>query len=112
MKRKDYRGARCTKRSIEKCVGICKTYGALETKYADLLSEAEDIQEFETNVPINSEFVTDFVIKRVDGTVAVRECVLRELLLKPRTAKLLDISKDYWCSQGVLDWKIVTNEEK
>lgn len=112
MKKKNYKGISCTKRNIEKCIGVCKTYGALETKYADLLSEAEDIQEFETNVPINSEFVTDFVIKKVDGTVAVRECVWRELLLKPRTAKLLDISKDYWSSQGVLDWKIVTNEEK
>ena len=112
MKRKDYRGAKCTKRKIEKCIGVCKTYGELEVTYADILSLNENVKEFETNIPIDDEYVTDFVIHKVDDTIAVRECVARDLLLKPRMAKLLDISHEHWCSQGVSDWKIVTNEEE
>lgn len=112
MKRKDYRGAKCTKRKIEKSIGVCKTYGELEAKYADILSLNENVKEFETCVPIDCEFVSDFVITKKDNTIAVRECVPRELLIKPRMAKLLDVSKNYWYGRGVSDWKIVTNEEE
>jgi hypothetical protein len=42
----------------------------------------------------------------------VRECVEKEKLLKPLTAKMLDISRIYWLSKGVVDWGIVLNETK
>ena len=32
------------------------------------------------------------------------------MLLKPMTAKLLDISRNYWLSKGITDWGIVLGE--
>ena len=42
----------------------------------------------------------------------IRECVFRNLLTKPHTANLLQISRAYWTKKGVSDWGLVTNEEK
>ena len=44
-----------------------------------------------------------------DGTLRVRECVYRKHLERPSTARLLDLSKDYWRSKGVVDWGIVVD---
>ena len=52
-----------------------------------------------------------FVCVKENGELMVRECVLRSQLLKPRTAKLLDISRNYWIRRGVKDWSVVINEE-
>lgn len=42
----------------------------------------------------------------------VRECVRRNLISKPMTVRLLDISRSYWLRRGVTDWGIVTNEKE
>lgn len=110
MKKKKYKGIACTKRTLSKCSGICRTFGTLETKYADLLNIRDDVESFQTNVAISGEYMTDFVIQMEDGTISIRECVPREHLTKPATIKLLDISKDYWYGRGIKDWGIVTNE--
>ena len=36
MKKKGYKG-RCEKRSLSKCVGVCRTYSDLQSAYADVL---------------------------------------------------------------------------
>ena len=36
MKKKGYKG-RCEKRSLSKCVGVCRTYSDLQSAYADIL---------------------------------------------------------------------------
>lgn len=41
----------------------------------------------------------------------VRECVYRKHLTKPLTIKLLDASRKFWLERGVIDWKIVVEEE-
>ena len=50
MRKKNYKGAKCTKRYVEKCEDVCKTYDAIQYAYADLLSKAEDVQSFRVNV--------------------------------------------------------------
>ena len=42
----------------------------------------------------------------------VRECVSRNHLTKPLTAKLLDASRNYWISHGISDWGIVIDKEE
>ena len=39
MRKKNYKGAKCTKRYVNKCDDVCKTYDAIQYAYANLLSE-------------------------------------------------------------------------
>lgn len=105
---------RCIKQSIDKCEGVCKTYSAIATQYALILSKNEEVKSFKTNMLLEGlgldvEYTTDFVIKKTDGNYMVRECIDRTLLLRPKNAKLLDESKNYWRNHGVIDWGIITN---
>lgn len=115
MRSKNYKG-RCVKRALPKFTAVCKTYDIVQQTYAEKLSKDEDVVEIQCNVPLEDtsigEFTTDFVITRKDGTISVRECVLRSNLLRPRTVKLLDFSQRYWLKKGVTDWKVVINAEK
>lgn len=115
MLRKNYKG-RCEKRSLSKFDGACKTYNKLMYAYADVLESDENIKTVRCNVLLKNsevgEYTSDFVATKVNGDLMVRECVMRNLLSKPMTAKLLDISKNYWASNGVCDWGIVTNMQE
>ena len=116
MKKKNYRGVSCIKRTVSKCIGICKTYGELDTKYADMLAENDSVKEFETNRLFEcdelKEYTSDFVGIRTDGSLFVRECVLMKLLVRPSVCKLLDASRKYWIEKGVRDWGIVVDDSK
>ena len=91
---------RCEKRTLKKCEGICKTYGDIHAKYADLLSEREDIESFRTNVLMEGlelgAYTSDIVAVKTDGSLMVRECVPRRTLLRTKTCSLLDVSREYW----------------
>lgn len=116
MRKKGYKGVKCTKRNLPTCDGVCRTYDALQFQYATLLSQCEDIESFKVNVLMDGlsmgEYTSDFVIIKKDGGLMVRECVYRERLLKPLTCKMLDASRQYWLSHGVHDWGIVIDMEK
>lgn len=117
MKRSDFRGAKCIKRNLDKCEGVCRTYGDLQYKYATLLSESDDVVSFRVNVllegiDLDGKFTSDFVITKYDGGLMVRECIERSKLTRPLTCKLLDASRLYWKSHGVNDWGIVIDKEK
>ena len=58
------------------------------------------------------EYTTDFLCILENGDIMVRECVSRDHLTKPKTAKLLDISRNYWLNRVVMDWGLVINAEK
>ena len=58
------------------------------------------------------EYTTDFLCILENGDIMVRECVSRDHLTKPMTAKLLDISRNYWLNRVVMDWGLVINAEK
>ena len=108
--------SRCVKKALPKFTTICKTYDVVQTAYADVLSEDSTVNSIQCNVLLDDDFegkfTTDFLITRGDGTLAVRECVLRTSLLRPRTIKLLDLSQRYWLKNGVTDWAVIIDAEK
>ena len=84
----------------------------MQDDYAKFLQIDDNVKAFACNVrldedPETESYTSDFVITLADGTLRVRECVYRKHLERPSTARLLDLSKDYWRSKGVLDWGIV-----
>lgn len=115
MRKVGYKG-RCEKKSLTKCKEVCRTYDPLQSKYADMLENLPDIKEIRCNISLDGltegDYMTDFVCVKNDGDLMVRECVLRNRLMKPLNVKLLDASREYWTKRGVLDWGIVTNAEE
>ena len=113
MKKVDYKG-RVIKRQLSKCKDVCRSYSEMQDDYARFLEIDDNVKEFTCNFkleddPETESYTTDFVITLIDGTVRVRECVYRKHLERQSTARLLDLSKNYWFAKGVLDWGIVVN---
>lgn len=111
MKKVDYKG-RVIKRQLSKCKEVCRSYSEMQDDYARFLQVDDNVRGFQCNVRMNDDpetdhYTSDFVITLADGTLRVRECVYRKHLERPSTAKLLDLSKNYWLSKGVSDWGIV-----
>lgn len=115
MIKKKYKG-RCIKKSVGKAKEICRTYNDIQVTYLDILQGNEEITEIKCNIPLDGdeigEYNTDFLCVKSNGDLMVRECVFRKLLTKPMTAKLLDMSRNYWIHHGVEDWGLVIDEEK
>lgn len=114
MRKKGYKG-RCEKKNLSKSQEVCRIYDAIQSNYADILQNDNDIQEIRCNVLLEGlsegAYTSDFVCVKADGDLLVRECVFRKFLTKPMTVKLLDASKDYWLKHGVSDWGMVIDEE-
>ena len=114
MKKINYKG-RCEKRKVSKCEEICRTYSKIQSAMVDMLENNDEVVSFECNVRLKGVaddfYSTDFVIKKADGSTAVRECVWRINLQKPSYAKLLDISRNYWLLKNVEDWGIMIEKE-
>ena len=115
MKKKGYKGSRCEKRYLSKCAdGVAKTFTDIESRFADLLQQDNDIKEFRCNVFLEGfpegDYCSDFVCIKTDGDIMVRECVYRKMIAKPMTVRLLDASKEYWLRHGVSDWGIVVEK--
>ena len=110
MYRRNYKG-RCTKMKTRKA-GLCKLYDALQLAYLRELEARTDVEAIQVNVPLDgTEYCTDFVCRKADGELMVRECVYRRYLTKPKTVILLDLSREYWQKKGVTDYGIVIDEE-
>lgn len=117
MKPKGYKRTRCEKRHLSKCAdGVVRTFTTLESNLADILQADKDVKEFRCNVLLDNldigQFTTDFVVRLMNGDLRVYECAYRKQLLKPRTAKLLDVSRDYWHRRGVDDWVLVVEKKE
>lgn len=114
MRKKGYKG-RCEKKDLSKSQEVCRTYDAIQSNYADILQNDNNIQEIRCNVLLDGlsegAYTSDFVCVKADGDLMVRECVFRKFLTKPMTVKLLDASRDYWLNHGVSDWGMVIDEE-
>lgn len=111
MRKVNFKG-RCEKRVLSKCKSVFKSYDPIQNVFADKLEANIDIAEIQCNVPLCgdcSEYMSDFVCKRIDGELMVRECISSKLLIKPLTGKLLDMSRTYWLRHGISDWGIVTD---
>lgn len=115
MRRKNIKD-RCEKRNLPKFKEICKTYDAIQFAYADVLVSDKNILEIESNVLMEGleegDYTSDFVCKKKNGELMVRECVFRKYLSKPMTVKLLDASRRFWLNRGITDWGIVIDKEK
>lgn len=114
MYKKNYKG-KCVKRKLGKCNGVCKTFSDIADVYAQKLEESPEVVEIRCNVLLNGlecgEYTSDFVCKKVNGDLMVRECVMKQLLVKPMTMKLLNASRLFWLRRGVEDWGLVINHE-
>ena len=112
MRKKNYKG-RCEKQTLEKFTTICKTYDPIQSDYANILVKNKDVAEVRCNVPLDGdecgEYMTDFVCKKTDGDLMVRECISRKLLSRPQMAAMMDMSRTYWLRHGVTDWGIVVD---
>ena len=115
MKKYNYKG-RCVKRTVSKCIEVCRTYSQIQSAFVDVLEKDDDIISFECNVRLkgvaDDMYTTDFVAKKNDGSIMIRECVWRINLNRPSYTKLLDISRNYWLAHGVEDWGIVIEKER
>ncbi len=49
MRKKGYKG-RCEKKDLSKSQEVCRTYDAIQSNYADILQNDNDIQEIRCNV--------------------------------------------------------------
>lgn len=125
MRKKRQKG-QCTKIQISKSEEICRCYDKLTKAYAYQLDGDDGIAEFSMNVLLDFDkytaiskvptllepYMTDFLVKRMDGSIAVRECVFRHVLSRKHVIDLLQISMDYWLQQGISDWGIVIDAAK
>ena len=59
---------------------------------------------------IDSEWETDVYITYTDGTNGVREIVREEWLERRAVIEKLELSRRYWQSVGITNWKIVIME--
>lgn len=93
-----------------------RAYSDIQAAYAERLEKGDEVKEFQCNVLLDGleegEYTSDFLCVKADGDFMVRECVERKFLMKPRTVKLLDASKNYWLRHGVKDWGLVIDAEK
>ena len=117
MKKKNYKGTRCEKRVFSKCSdGIARTYNTLESRFAVMLQEDDEVESFRCNVLLDDfpegEYCSDFVCVKTNGDLMVRECVYRKNIMRPKTIRLLDASRDYWIRRGVTDWGLVVDKKK
>ena len=78
MRKKGYKG-RCEKKNLSKSMDVCRSYDAIQSVYADILQQDENIQEIRCNVLLDGlsegDYTSDFVCIRKDGEWMVRECV-------------------------------------
>ena len=61
--------------------------------------------------PELSEYTSDFVCTKIDGSGFVRECMYRKNVFRERSVKLLNALQEYWFKRGVTDWKVVIDAE-
>lgn len=105
---------RCKKRALPKCSSVFASYDEIQNIAGDIIASRADIVEIRCNVWLEGlgeplEYSSDFVCKKTDGEIMVRECVFRKNLTRPKTAHLLGASHLYWTKRGVKDWGIIVD---
>ena len=104
---------RCTKQSLPKFEGVCKTFDELQASAAVYLSKMEDVKNIRSNVDSaivdGTQYTSDFVCEKRNGDLAIWECVYGKHLMKPLTVKLLDASRSFWLSRGA-EWGVIIDE--
>lgn len=112
MRKKNYKGGKCIKKTVSKAKGVCRVYDDLQLLALDELEVDKTIVEIQCNVVLKGSewdaYTTDFLCKTVAGDLVVYECCYRKLLLRPRMMELLDGSRNYWLKRGV-EWRLLVD---
>ena len=100
------------KGKLNKKKGVFVAFNQLQFKYGQLLDKDDEIVEIQANYSLKdfslgSNYTSDFVCKKTNGELKIRECIYRKNIMKPSVIKLLDEVRNYWLSRGVDDWGIV-----
>ena len=97
MRKKNYKGAKVSKRVVAKCEGVCRTYDAIQYAYANLLSETEEVKSFQVNVLLQGleegAYTSDFVIAKADGN----------LMCEQKASYKANDTKAFGCKQKLLE---------
>jgi len=106
------------------------THTELAREYARLLEANTEVEAYEVEVELDQEifpyiprvdiqkeyfegaWVSDFVIRYMNGTIAVREIVTEEMLSKRAVIEKLEFSRRYWALSKIDNWKIVVMEKE
>lgn len=109
----------------KKCQRIICVNDSAEKEYALKLEADEQVMSYEENAALekkNFQYInrvgiraayfgldwkSDFVIRKVNGAIAVCELVRQGDLDKITVLEQLELSRRYWEVNGVTDWKIV-----
>lgn len=104
---------------------VVKVLTQYARKYADVIESMPNVKSYETlkildkdrynfinTVDIRKEYFdadwqTDFVLYYNDGSIGIRELVLYDYLYKRSTIEQLEMSRRYWMSTDIRDWKVV-----
>ena len=100
------------KGKLNKKKGVFVAFNQLQFKYGQLLDKDDEIVEIQANYSLKdfslgNNYTSDFVCKKTNGELKIRECIYRKNIMKPSVIKLLDEGRNYWSSRGVDDWGIV-----
>lgn len=108
-----------------KCKRIICVNDTAEKEYALKLESDEQVVSYEENVLLDKknfnyinrvgirtayfglDWKTDFLIRKVNGALAVCELVRQGDLDKVTVLEQLELSRRYWEVNGVSDWKII-----
>lgn len=99
-------------------------------EYAKVIEEDPRVLTYEINVQLDMKkyvyvnpidirkeyfeisWTTDFLLHYVDGSVGIREMVIKSKLSKRSEIEKLEFSRRYWSASDFLDWKIVIVDKK
>jgi hypothetical protein len=114
----------------EKNDAVVLVHNKTARDYAHWLEEQVWVESYETGYPLDKaqmvhvnpveirpqlfemDWASDFLIHFADGRLAVREVTTLEQLQKKAIVTKLELSRRYWKSMGVDDWKIVLPPEE
>ena len=99
-------------------------------QYATFLEQAPDVKKYEVGIKLNEsdlktidftairkdyiniEWTSDFLIYYKDERKGIREIGYLENIYKESSVEKFELSRRYWESKGIVDWKIVLMEER
>ncbi len=114
MRKKNFKGCKCIKKTVSKADGVCRTYDALQLAALDELERDGEIAEIRCNVVLEGSqwdaYTTDFLCRTKSGDLIAFETCFRKLLIRPQTMDLLDASRNYWMRRGV-EWRLVVDAD-
>lgn len=107
---------------------LVTVHSAIARKFAKKLERDDRVVRYRTDVPleklkerldvqnirvayVEEEWQTDFMVYFEDGCVMIYEVVDAESLKRKAVAEKLEVSRRYWKTLNVHDWKIAVVEE-